>query len=165
MSSFCFVQLCAGAAACILLSALPVSAQSQSENYVLQQSTLDAAGAVSDSANYRLEGSASQALTIGTSSSQAFVLQSGFWSFLGSGLVPVLLSVAKNPTDSELVDLGWSGNDPPYEIFGSPDCSGIFNSLLATTTSNSYVDTAPPALGLTCYSVLATAPGPAPPAP
>ena len=67
------------------------------------------------------------------------------------------------PVTSGNVDLSWSGNNAPYEIFESTDCASIFSSLFDTTSANNYDDIAPPAGSVVCYNVLATAPGPAPP--
>ena len=100
---------------------------------------------------------------MGTSSSNHFVLQAGFWSFLGSGLVPVYLAVDDTIGIPGNVDLSWSGNNSPYSVYQSVDCTDVFSSLLTTTTANQLTNVMPPAATLVCYSVLATAPGPAPP--
>ena len=86
----------------------------------------------------------------------------GFWSFVGSGLVPVLLTVDRNGIVPGNVDLSWSGNNTPYEIFEATDCTNVFSYPFGTTSANNYDDITPPS-GLVCYNVLATAPGPAPP--
>jgi hypothetical protein len=111
---------------------------------------------------FRIEGSLGQAATIGTSSSPRYVLQSGLWGVLGSGLVPVLLTVDRNAVTPEHVDLNWSGNNAPYDVYQATDCSRVFAGFLDTTDANSYSDIPPPSEDLVCYSVLASAPGPAP---
>jgi hypothetical protein len=138
-------------------------AQSSSASYVLKQSTTNGGGETTTSTSYRLTASAGQESTIGTSSSPAYVLQSGFWSYLGSGLVPVILMVHKNGITPGNVDLTWSGNNSPYDIFEATDCTNVYAAYYDMTPSNSYPDITPPVADLTCYSVLATAPGPAPP--
>jgi hypothetical protein len=149
----------------LLFSALSVQAQSSSASYVLQQSTTNNAGDTANSGSYRLSPSLGQESTIGTSSSPGFVLQSGFWSFVGSGLVPVILSVDKNAIDPEDMDLNWSGNNDPYDLYRTDNCSDVFSFYLDTSFDNDYTDVTTPAVTLLCYSVLATAPGPAPPPP
>ena len=75
-------------------------------------------------------------------------------------MVPILLGVDKNATVPNHVDLIWSGNNPPYDIFQSVDCSDVFSSFFGTTGSNSFENISPPEVRLTCYNVLPTAPGP-----
>ena len=139
-------------------------AQPQSPSYRLQQSTANGGGETASSGGFRLDASAGQESAIGTSSSPRFVLQSGFWSFGGSGLVPVLLMARKNGADPADVDLSWSGNNSPYDLYSATDCTDIHNHYLAQEGSNAYTDSPLPA-DLTCYSVLATAPGPIAPPP
>jgi len=139
-------------------------AQSQSSSYVLQQSSCSSAGGAMSSGAYRLGGSLGPEAAIGVSSSPHLVLQSGFWSFSGSGLVPVYLLLYKSPFIEGQIDLLWTGNNPPYTIYRSADCSQVFSSVFATESSNSQSDPAPLPAALSCYNVLATAPGPiAPP--
>jgi len=151
------------AIACLTAATLSASAQSSSTNFVLQQSTLNTSGQEQTSASYRLTASLGQELTVGTSSSTHLVLQSGYWSFLGSGLVPVVLTVEKNVVTPANLDLSWSGNNSPYDVFESTNCASIFASPLTTTPNNTLTNITPPVATLVCYSVLATAPGPAPP--
>ena len=152
---------------CLFLSLCGLSAtaqaQSSSASYVLQQSTTNSAGETATSGSYRLSPSLGQEATIGASSSPGFVLQSGFWSFVGSGLVPVFLFVDKNAIDPEDMDLNWSGNNDPYDLYRTDDCTDVFASYLDTTALKDYTDVTTPTVTLLCYSVLATAPGPAPP--
>ena len=135
-------------------------AQASSASFRLTRVSLNAAGQESSGATRTEHGSAGQELTIGTSSSPHFVLQAGFWSFLGSGLVPVLLTLEKHLGMPAHPDLMWSGNNPPYTIYRSQDCAGVFGSQLAVLNTNSLTDDAAYPDSLTCYNVLATAPGP-----
>jgi len=137
-----------------------ITAGSSSPSYVLHQSATSAGGAPISSTSYVLGSSAAQDSTVGTSSSPSFVLQSGFWSFAGSGLVPVLLTVTQNPVDPTHVDLAWSGNNPPYLVYQATDCASVTSFYFDTTATNDYPDVAPPAASLVCYQVFATAPGP-----
>ena len=133
-----------------------------SPSYAIRQTSLSTGAESSTSASFVLTPTVAQELTIGTSASPGFVLQSGFWSVLGSGLVPVVLTVGPGGVADE-VNLVWSGTNPPYEIFRATDCAAVFDLPLTTTTQNQLtgVTTAPG--GLTCLNVLAAAPGPAPP--
>jgi hypothetical protein len=142
-----------------------------SASYCMQQTTLNGGGTTSVSpvgTNFRLTASIGQESVIGVSSSPNYVLQSGFWSYYGSGLVPVLLTVHKNGVTPANPDLSWTGNNPNYSVYrlagtsSSAACSTVFGNLLTTVTPQAYTDAAPPAQPLTCYSVLATAPGPTP---
>ena len=134
-------------------------AQSSSVGYTQEQSTVNGGGGPIASVGYSLNGSAGQEAAIGASSSPNWVVQSGFWSFVGSTLVPVVLFADKNSGDPEDVDLSWSGNNSPYQLYASDDCTNIHAYWLTTEASNSFTDSPPPD-ALTCYSVLATAPGP-----
>ena len=139
-------------------------ALSESASYCLQQATLNGGGTLSTSASYRLTGSLAQESVIGVSASPNYVLQSGFWSYYGSGLVPVLLTVHKNGSNPANPDLGWTGNNAPYSVYRvASACSTIFSNFLTSQIPLTYTDTTPPASALVCYNVLATAPGPVPP--
>jgi hypothetical protein len=153
------------AAVFLFLAVMPAQAQSSSASYVLKQSTTNSAGDVSTSAGYRLSPSLGQEATVGTSASPHYVLQSGFWSFVGSSLVPVYLTAERNVINPDDVDLTWSGVSDPYDLYRSDNCTDAFSFYMDTTSGNSYTDVTAPAVNLLCYSVLATAPGPAPPPP
>lgn len=143
-----------------LVLGAPVVAQSQSATYALRQSTVNDGGMRSTSASYAMSDSLGQESAIGTSSAPHYIVQSGFWSFVGSGLVPILLMAKKNALDPDVdVDLYWTGNNPPYAIYAHPDYTNIFAHYLISVVPNAYTDTPAPAM-LTCYSVLGTAPGP-----
>ena len=131
----------------------------QSASYRLTHATTNGAGEPSDSSSFSLDASLGQESAVGVSSSRYHVLQSGFWSFLGSALVPVILTASRNPSNPDDVDLAWSGNNSPYDIYASTACANIFDHYLAQEVGNTYTDSPGPA-DLTCYSVLATAPGP-----
>jgi hypothetical protein len=116
----------------LVLSAFPVLAQSSSASYVLQQSTIDAAGEAGTSTSFALTASLGQELTVGTSSAPPYVLQSGFWSFLGSGLVPVILAVDKNSSNPGNVD--WTST-PPRCNSGSLAAAATVASVRSTRTA------------------------------
>lgn len=143
-----------------------------SASFCMQQTTLNGGGTTSVSPTgtaFRLTASIGQESVIGVSSSPNYVLQSGFWSYYGSGLVPVLLTVAKDVSPTFYPKLNWTGNNPNYSVYrlggatSSAACSTVFSNLLTTVTPQTYTDAAPLAAALSCYSVLATAPGPTPP--
>ncbi len=129
-----------------------------STSYCLQQSTLNTAGLQVTSLSYALNASLGQELTTGSSSSNLYVLQSGFWGWFGTTLVPVVLMVSKTPADPDLPKLDWSGNNPPYTIYRATNCALIFFSEHGRTSLKTYVDEMPPAEALTCYNILATPP-------
>jgi hypothetical protein len=150
-----------------LAVAAPSRAESSSPSYRLTQTTVNGGGGTSASPSgtaHRLSSSMGQESTIGVSSSFGFVLQGGFWSFQGTGLVPVLLSAAKNGAVPSHVDLSWTGNAPPYALYATSGCSNVTSGFLATSPTPAFTDTSPPPGSLACWSVFATAPGPIAPA-
>jgi len=150
--------------AAVLLCAARADAQSQSANFRLQPAALNAGTGASTSATTQTHASLGQSLVVGASSSPHFVVQSGYWSFLGATLVPVVLAVNKVPAQPGAVDLAWSGNNAPYDIYRATLCATVYSGVFATTAESPYTDSSPPTEALTCYNVLATAPGPLPPA-
>ncbi|MDH3628425.1 MAG: hypothetical protein OEV00_14665 [Acidobacteriota bacterium] len=162
MKGFC--QVVFGMLLIAVLCTGPALAEvASSPSYVLQQTAVDGAGTESSSGSYVMNGAAVQKATIGTSASPAYVLQSGFFSYLGSGLVPVVLTVDKDAIDPQDIDLSWSGNNDPYSVYRSIDCTAIIGGFLAQVNTNDYDDDTVGTTGLNCYRVFATAPGPAPP--
>jgi len=148
-----------------LLWSTPVAAQSQSPSFRLQPVTIDGGGGRGSSATKQADGSLGQELAVGASASPHFIVQSGFWSFLGSTLVPVVLAANKIPAQVGAVDLTWSGNNAPYDVYRATNCATIFSGVFVATSNNAYTDSSAPVNGLTCYNVLANAPGPLPPPP
>ena len=144
--------------------AVPVAAQMQSSSYRLQPVAIAGSGARGSSATKQADGSLGQSLA-GASSSPNFIIESGVWSFLGSTVVPVVLATNKVPAQAGSVDLTWSGNNGPYDVYRTSNCASVFSGVFATTSTNAYADLSSPVNGLTCYNVLAYAPGPVPPAP
>jgi hypothetical protein len=142
------------------------AAQSTSPSYRLQPTTLNSGGGAATSATFRGDASLGQESAIGASSSFDYIVQSGFWSFLGSTVVPVVLSVGKHAGAPADVELAWSGNNAPYSIYRATAPEAIHGgAVFAMTSNNAYLDPAPPATALVCYSVFATAPGLQPPPP
>jgi hypothetical protein len=154
--------LCAGAG-----FESPALADSSSASYRLKAVTLDAAGAASASPSRVANGSLGQELVVGVSAAPHFILQSGFWSYLGSTVVPVVLAVNRDPGDAAAIDLTWTGNNALYDVYSSSNgrCASLFGAVPAGTTANAYVDSTVPEEPLVCYSVLAVAPGPLAPPP
>src|SRR6185503_16852987 len=111
------LAMLAVAALPVRVDALEPAAASESPSYRLSPVAIDAAGAPAGGPTHRLSASLAQESTVGSSASPHFVVQSGFWSFLGTTMVPVLLSVSHTPGDSESVDLSWSGNQASYDIY------------------------------------------------
>ncbi|HET8948828.1 MAG TPA: hypothetical protein VFQ07_17750 [Candidatus Polarisedimenticolia bacterium] len=129
--------------------------------------TIDAAGQPSAGATRNGNGSLGQELVVGASSGPHFIIQSGFWSFLGSTVVPVVLAVNRNSVDPAAIDLTWSGNNAFYDVYSSTNasCASLYGSVPSSTSANAFTDGAPPPAPLVCYSVLAVAPGPVAPPP
>jgi hypothetical protein len=60
----------------------------------------------------------------------------------------------------EHLDLEWTGNNPPYVVYRSASCPQVFSTVFASESTNQRTDPAPLPDHLSCYNVLATAPGP-----
>lgn len=144
----------------LMAASAPALAQASSVSFVLRPTTINSAGRDASSTSFAANGSLGQEPVVGVSSSPRFVLQSGFWSFGGSGLVPVVLHVTKNLSDPYQLDLQWSGNNPPYTLYRSTNCSNVFASVFGSESVNTHTDATPLPDPLSCYNVLATAPGP-----
>jgi len=143
-----------------LIASLMVSAslgwgQSESVSYGLQQSTVDASGGSCASTGYVQDASLGQELVVATSASVHYVVQSGFWGFLGSGLAPVILDVTNSPGPPQQPVLTWTGNGADYSIYRSIDCADVFAGFLAAESGHTYTDATPPGATLACYNVLA----------
>lgn len=136
---------------------------STSPSYRLSAVTMNAAGAPSVSATKASNGSLGQELTVGASSSPHFIIQSGFWSYLGSTVVPVVLHANRDGSPPGAVALTWSGNNTSYDVYRSAACASVFDNVLTMTSNNAYTDTTAPNAGLICFNVQAIAPGPLPP--
>jgi len=163
--SFRIAVVLATAGACVWPLSLPANAQATSANYRLDPVTINGGGSPATSATTRLNASLGQELSVGASSAPHFILQSAYWSFLGSTVVPVVLTANRDAVQSADVNLSWSGNNASYNVHRNVACASVFASVLATTSNNAYNDSAAPIAGLTCYNVIAFAPGPAPPPP
>jgi hypothetical protein len=151
VATFCFVPLSRA------------DTLSTSTSYRLQTVTLNTGGSPAVSATNAANGSLGQELTVGASASPHFILQSGFWSDLGSTVVPVVLHANRDASLPGAVALTWSGNNTSYDVYRSTACASVFDTVLALTTNNAYTDATAPTTGLTCFNVQAVAPGPLPP--
>ena len=129
------------------------TAQSSSASYVLDQQTVNGGGDASTSPSFRLVVSLGQGESVGASSAPGHVLQAGFWSFVGSGPVPIVLAVDQGQVSEEVAVLNWSGNEAPYEIYAATDCANVFDFFHATSAGNSQ-SVLPPAAELVCFNVI-----------
>ena len=136
-----------------------VAAESESTSYRLAPLTVNAGGEPVKSTSYRAHGSVGQEATVGTSASYSFILEAGFWSFIGTRLHPVLLMVDPGPVDASLPLLNWTGSEAPFVIHRSTDCATLALFPHTAESGNSWTDPAPPLATLACYRVFATAPG------
>jgi hypothetical protein len=155
--------LCAGV---VLLSALVCTAASaevsQSANFRLTPLTVNEGGETSTSASFVMKSSVGQESTVGTSASLDFILEAGFWSFLGTRLAPVYLWVNKSVADPAHPELSWSGDPAPFKIYRSADCSALSAGFHASSGTHDWTDDDPLPDTLSCYSVTANAPGDGP---
>ena len=139
----------------VILGASGVHGESSSVTFVLEPVSPTSGGATATSLSFALTGSIAQPAPTISSAAPAFVLQSGFWSYLGSLPVPIVLAVDRNPLNAEHCDLVWSGNAPPYQIYAAADCSDVLDHPVATASGNALLDVHPPPLAsLVCFSVL-----------
>lgn len=137
-----------------LVAAPAARAQSSSASYVLRQASVNGAGRSSVSANFRMSGTLANEIGVGVSADQTFLLQSGFWGFVGSGPVDIVLAVDRSDGASGDCDLRWSGNSSTYEIFASSDCTSVFDSPYGTSSDNSLLGVTPPTGRLSCFNVV-----------
>lgn len=152
-------------------------AGSASESFRLKQFTLNAGGSdVMTSLHHRVASSIGQESAIGTSASGLpsppdLILQSGFWSFLGHGLVPVVLSVARSAVaPNTQADLSWTGSASPYDVYWATDCGQVFDGLTVSTDQKQVTVGGLPVPAenetlLVCFNVLdrgSSGPGPTP---
>jgi len=139
-------------------SAAPAAAQdSTSASFRIQGLAISATNTPSSSTHFRISGSAANAATVTPSASASFVSQPGFWGWIGNGVVPLILATSK-PSSTKIA-LDWTGNDPPFRVYRSTDCSDPLQSEIAWTSDHQVVDRPPPLAPLVCYTVYASAPG------
>ena len=129
----------------------PAHGQSSS-SYVVRGHVLSSSGGTSTSASFALTTTLSD-LVIGASSNHGAILQSGFWSFSGSGSIPLVLAVKRNVLMPEHCDLVWSGNDRRYDVYAG-SCGDVLGSFYASTSSNRMWNVIPPAGTLSCFNVI-----------
>jgi hypothetical protein len=130
-----------------------LTAQSSSTSYVLDQQTVNGGGNASTSASFRLAFSLGQGESVGASSAPGHLVQVGFWSFVGSGPVPIVLAVDRASLGGEAVLLNWSGNEASYEIYAATDCANVFDFFHVAETGNSHT-VLPPEAELVCFNVI-----------
>jgi len=139
--------------ATIALVAMTVAvAQSSSTSYVLDQQTVNGGGNASTSPSFRLAFTLGQGDSVGASSAPGHILQAGFWSFVGSGPVPIVLAVDRALLGGEEAILNWSGNDAPYGIYAATDCADVFDFFHVAESGNSRT-VLPPEAELVCFNV------------
>ena len=131
----------------LVLPALGWAQPQQSENFRITKSVLDAGGAPSTSANFRLVSAFGQPTPIGLQWSQNFVLSAGFLSpiFSVSPLSPSQdLVIKRMPGMSLNMKLDWSvvPNADTYTIYRdvTPTFTPGPGNLLGTSATNSFVD-------------------------
>ncbi len=132
---------------CALLCGSALFAQpQQSENFRITKSVLDAGGAASTSADFRLYSAFGQPTPIGISSSANFVLSAGFLtpSFAASPLSPIQDLVIRRQPASTNMKLDWGAINGAmlYTIYR--DVTPTFTpgplNLLGTSATNTFTD-------------------------
>jgi len=144
---------------CVLFSSAALAEESTSASYRLEPLTTNNGGEPAMSTSYRAHGSAGQEATVGTSAGYSYIMEAGFWSFIGTRLHPVLLMVDPDAGDATLPFLNWTGSEAPFVIHRSTDCATLALFPHTAESGNSWTDTLPPAAPIVCYRVFATAPG------
>ena len=111
---------CAAWVAVLIGAALPVYAQ-QSPRFVMNRASLSVVNGAAGSARFATVAVATQSAVSGSAShcNQGFVAGLGFWSVTGATPVPIVLHVDTQPTDTETLQLHWSGADPEFRLFRS----------------------------------------------
>ena len=135
------------------LGAPAARGQASSANFVLEPASPNSGGRTAVSPSYRLVGSLAQPAPTTSAAAPSFILQSGFWGFLGSLPVPLVLAVDRNPSDPDHCDLTWSGNAPPYEVYASADCADVLSYPVASSSRNALEGVEPPVARLVCFDV------------
>lgn len=111
------VPLVIGAGALLWLAAMAAGAQ-ESPNYRMERISVIAGGSAAASPNYTMRAVIGQESPDGSAStcSSGRVGGFGFWSVLGPGPAPIILTVTANPTDPQNVQLSWSGVEPLFHV-------------------------------------------------
>ena len=107
-----------------------------------------------------INSSIGQESAIGVSSTTESILQSGFWSHAGVGMLPILLMGRKVPANSTLPTFDWTGNAPSYAMYWSENCADVDSHFRFTQAPKVWTDSGSHPGDLVCYSVYGMAPGP-----
>ena len=148
-----------------LLCCSRVAAQ-ESQSFVMERLTLVAGSETIASASYETTVTLGQESVAGASSfcNASLTDSLGFWSLLGDLPVPIVLTVAPNPTDAQAVVLSWSGNTPSFQVFRSSTPASIVSpgNLDQTVDVCNAADLSFGPLVALFYDVEAVPPTPAP---
>jgi len=131
----------------LLLLFLPALlwAQSQSENFALRKSVVDAGGGTSSSANFNLVSAFGQPTPIGVQSSASFNLYAGFLLplLLVSPLSPIQHLVIKEAQPDALLYWEPIAGAASYSIHRGAGINFVPSptTLIGTTTTTSFTDT------------------------
>ena len=131
----------------ILLLFLPTLlwAQSQSENFTLTKSVIDAGGGASSSANFNLVSAFGQPTPIGVQSSENLALSAGFLSPLLAvlPLSPIPQLVIKELQPDAVLNWEAISGAGSYSVYRAASINFIPSpsNLIGTTTNTSFTDT------------------------
>lgn len=100
------------------VSSGPARAQA-STNFKMERVSVTAVGQTVSGASYQTTVVLGQESPAGAASScnSGWRMSLGFWSVLADLPVPIRLLVDKDPTDSQVADLTWSGADDVFEVY------------------------------------------------
>lgn len=150
-----------GACLCfgLLSMVFQATAFAQSSTHYSMKRVGTSAGAVAmTSTNYSNRASVGQESPVGSASfcNVGSRTSTGFWSVLGVGAVPIVLTGRRNASDPLDVDLSWSGADPIYQVYRAFTPADIFNpaNLEGETSSCSTTDMLAFQSNLIYYSVI-----------
>jgi len=91
----------------------------ESASYTLERLTIAGASQTIASARFETTITVGQESPVGAASicNVSWTDSLGFWSVEGELPVPIVLTVARNPVDPQMIDLAWSGNRPLFEVY------------------------------------------------
>jgi hypothetical protein len=149
----CFLQSCI-----LVVFFVPEVRSQESPSFVMDRVTVSAIAARTSSARFDLAVTFAQEVPVGGASfcNAGFVADLGFWSLLGGGRAPILLTVDHSPMAPEDVDLRWTGSAETFGVYRSsmPEDIALPSSLTRTTSECSAPDSPPVEPAVIYYIVI-----------
>ncbi len=140
------------------LGVLSLVAAQESPNYKVKRLTVTALAERLSSTSYRNTLVASEVIGTAGVCPEGSATHLGFWSVLGPGQVPVLLTVGRTPANAS-IDLSWTGQSASFEVYRDTSPVAVIapENLLVTTSSCAVTDMT--AADIAFYLVRPVAPG------